>query len=141
MHTKALSEVQIQLIDILLTISLYRSVIVCRLANIVHHRSYNVQHRFAPLFCLTSSYWRQKKLIAKLHNFTDSVIRARRETLLDNPNILEQYDEELGKKKKMALLDILLQSKIAEKPLSNLDIREEIDTFMFEVTFTRREFK
>jgi hypothetical protein len=90
-------------------------------------------HRFEPFFVLTPTYWRQRQLIKKLHEFTDNVITTRREKLLKNPNLLSQYDEELGKKKKMALLDILLQSTVAEKPLSNLDIREEIDTFMFEV--------
>lgn len=35
--------------------------------------------------------------------------------------------------KKMALLDILLKSSVDGQPLSNEDIREEVDTFMFGV--------
>lgn len=32
----------------------------------------------------------------------------------------------------MALLDVLLQSTVDDQPLSNEEIREEVDTFMFE---------
>lgn len=46
----------------------------------------------------------------------------------------ESCDEGFGSKKKMALLDLLLQSTIDGDFLSNEDIREEIDTFMFEVS-------
>lgn len=35
-------------------------------------------------------------------------------------------------KRKLALLDVLLHSTIDGQPLSNMDIREEVDTFMFE---------
>lgn len=41
-------------------------------------------------------------------------------------------DAEIGSKSQMALLDILLQSSIQGVPLSDADIREEVDTFMFE---------
>lgn len=106
---------------------------MCRLACIIFHRTYNWLHRYDPIFVFTQTYWRQRTLIKKLHQFTDKVIVTRREKLLKNPDLLSAYDEELGKKKKMALLDILLQSQHDGKPLSNTDIREEIDTFMFEV--------
>uniref|UniRef100_A0A1B0CSB4 Cytochrome n=1 Tax=Lutzomyia longipalpis TaxID=7200 RepID=A0A1B0CSB4_LUTLO len=41
-------------------------------------------------------------------------------------------DDGLGIKKKMAFLDVLLQATVDGKPLNNMDIREEVDTFMFE---------
>lgn len=61
-----------------------------------------------------------------LHGFTDNVILARRDKLVN-----EQAGVQTDSKQKLALIDILLKSTIDGKPLSNLDIREEVDTFMF----------
>ncbi|XP_065076940.1 cytochrome P450 4d8-like [Ochlerotatus camptorhynchus] len=79
--------------------------------------------------------WEQRKIIRELHEFTDSVIKSRRHQLeADN---LEQVDfnmneENLYSKRKMTFLDLLLNVTVEGKPLSNADIREEVDTFMFE---------
>lgn len=73
-----------------------------------------------------------------LHGFTDSVIRGRRQELLENNQKMKEIEDdkqqsEFGIRKKRAFLDILLQSNIDGKPLTDLEIREEVDTFMFEV--------
>lgn len=61
--------------------------------------------------------------------------------MLENGNAsVENEDEGFGERKKMNLLDILLVSTIDGKFLSNEDIREEIDTFMFEVNLKRVNF-
>lgn len=54
------------------------------------------------------------------------MILARRDKLVN-----EQAGVQTDSKQKLALIDILLKSTIDGKPLSNLDIREEVDTFMF----------
>jgi cytochrome P450 family 4 len=41
-------------------------------------------------------------------------------------------DDDIGIKKKLALLDVLLKATIDGKPLTNAEIAEEVDTFMFE---------
>lgn len=69
------------------------------------------------------------------------MIVARREKLLNgNLTAVEVENDAIGGKKKMALLDLLLQSKIDEKFLTNADIREEIDTFMFEASCLLNQF-
>lgn len=79
----------------------------------------------------------QKKCLEVLCEFTDGVIKSRRNELLgakDKAMLNENAeDEDLGTKRKVAFLDLLLQATIDGKPLTDLDIREEVDTFMFEV--------
>lgn len=75
-------------------------------------------------------YKKEQKCIKILHEFTDGVIRKRRENLL-NQNQNNNAESVEDKKEKKALLDILLSSTIDGQPLSNLDIREEVDTFTF----------
>uniref|UniRef100_A0A1I8PDX4 Cytochrome P450 n=2 Tax=Stomoxys calcitrans TaxID=35570 RepID=A0A1I8PDX4_STOCA len=81
---------------------------------------------------------RQTKLIQIMHQFTRNVIAKRREELKNNKrNTNAAYNEdntysEIGAKRRMALLDVLLQATVNGEPLTDEDIREEVDTFMFE---------
>jgi cytochrome P450 family 4 len=74
------------------------------------------------------------KLLKIVHGFTDSVILKRREELMktneSETKTTDSDENNVEVKKKMAFLDILLKSTIDGKPLSNADIREEVDTFM-----------
>lgn len=110
------------------------NLITFRLADIIHRRTYDFILRYDVLFKFTPTYRRQQQLIKKLHVFTDKVIVSRREKLQGGGLKAEDARRKSsGDKKKIALLDLLLLSSVDGKPLTNKDIREEIDTFMFEV--------
>lgn len=91
--------------------------------------------RFNVFYQFTEMCREEAKVLKILHDFTDSVILSRRDELASLPRNIRttSNDDELGIKKKSAFLDMLLQATIDGEPLSNEDIREEVDTFMFAV--------
>lgn len=100
----------------------------------MRRRSLDFLLRYSFFFRFSRMAWRQRKLLKVLHSFTDRVIIDRRKMLTEfNRNTIDRsFDEDMGIKKKIAFLDLLLQSTINGKSLTNLEIREEVDTFMFE---------
>lgn len=77
---------------------------------------------FDSIFLFSPKFWRQKCITNFLHRFSTKIIEKRKEEFL--------FDKfENSRKKKMALLDILLsQSNLIDLK----GIREEVDTFVFE---------
>ncbi|KAK9498583.1 hypothetical protein O3M35_003183 [Rhynocoris fuscipes] len=84
------------------------------------------------LYTLIGKRREEDKLIKTLHDFTNSVIRAKSVTLSESEQTSNNLDE--GIKKKTAFLEMLLKMKMSGNPAFKTysDIREEVDTFMFE---------
>nr|AGT51299.1 cytochrome P450 [Aedes albopictus] len=77
--------------------------------------------------------YEQRKIVRELHEFTDNVIANRRKQLQSEQTLdINRNVEGVYTKQKMTFLDLLLNVTIDGNPLSDVDIREEVDTFMFE---------
>lgn len=103
------------------------------------------------IFKLTDDYKRHEECLKILHGFSYGVIRERKElikmnqikqdannnqmTLDENGNevnvaALIDEEESLGKKKRLAFLDLLITASGNGSVLTDEDIREEVDTFV-----------
>lgn len=85
------------------------------------------------LFNLTANKRAQDKCAKVMHEFTQKIIDDRRLKLSKDKveNLDNLDDDDVGLKKKMCLLDVLLQSTTDGKPLTNDDIQAEVDNFTF----------
>nr|QST15030.1 CYP4C33-like protein 1 [Diaphanosoma celebensis] len=88
------------------------------------------------LFQLTSYGAEQKRCLKILHDFTDKVIREKKLEHQQRQKAASEQtaddDLNLSKKRRLAFLDLLIESSQDGLKLNDMDIREEVDTFMFE---------
>lgn len=104
---------------------------VNRMTELILLRIFSFLGMFPKLYWyLHPKAWEQRRLVQTLHQFTDAVIWKRREQLINGKQNSDADDDTLSKKKQ-TFLDLLLCMDIDGQPLSNEDIREEVDTFMF----------
>jgi len=102
-------------------------------SSIMYWRVFNTLAREDWYWRLTSKAKRYAYLVERIHKFTNGVIDKRRIELENEARSHEELtgDNDLGIKKRYALLDLLLRSVVDGKPLSNEDIDEEVNNFMF----------
>ncbi|XP_045163547.2 cytochrome P450 4V2-like [Mercenaria mercenaria] len=93
------------------------------------------------LFSLIGPGKDYKRCLSILHGFTEEVIQERQAEILKKcdfentrPELLEERENgtTLGCKKRLAFLDMLLCATAGPQKMTYQDIREEVDTFMFE---------
>ncbi|XP_011176868.3 cytochrome P450 4d1-like [Zeugodacus cucurbitae] len=106
------------------------------LMGIIHLRMYDLKYHFDFIFRCTSKAKEAKRALAVINDFAEQVILQRRNELVYAPKAKEQVHEAdkqqtAGIKRRKTFLDILLNSTINGQCLSNVDICEEVQTFIF----------
>nr|CAD7432281.1 unnamed protein product [Timema monikensis] len=83
---------------------------------------------------LSPTGWEQRKTLRTLHGFTEKVIKERRAEYKEAAKKHGSFPDQLNNtnKKRLTFLDLLIEVSEQEGILSNKEIREEVDTFMFE---------
>ena len=85
------------------------------------------------VFNLTETGRKEKRTLKILHGFTDSVIKKRKEMMKNAPPADPNCNEETEEKKKEPFMDTLIREHLNDpEEFTELNIREEVDTFMFE---------
>lgn len=88
------------------------------------------------LFSLSSIGRRQKKYLTTIHSFTEKVIKDRKSNIVKlNTNGMKDDVTEsiyMHNKRRTAMLDLLITAE-KEGLIDEVGIKEEVDTFMFEV--------
>jgi len=111
---------------------------VSTISRIIQTRQARPWLQLELLFNLTQLSRDQKKCLQILHGFTNRVIQERKaehraqKANTQPPKDVSDHDTLLTKKPRLAFLDLLINASCDGEFLSDEDIREEVDTFMFE---------
>lgn len=96
-------------------------------------RTFSILQMVDFFYKFTENYKDEVDALKTIHGFTDSVITQRKKELAGKDSNTKADD--FGIKKRQMFLDMLLLAKDENgNPFSEEEIREEVDTFVFEVS-------
>ncbi|KAJ8674728.1 hypothetical protein QAD02_010514 [Eretmocerus hayati] len=102
---------------------------VYKIGSIIQTRQTSFLHQFDMFFRFSPLYKKHQECVRILHEFSNKVIQERKNAISEKV-IDENANEE--SRKRPAFLDLLIEASKNGSVLSDNDIREEVDTFMFE---------
>ncbi|XP_013100693.2 probable cytochrome P450 4s3 [Stomoxys calcitrans] len=106
------------------------------ICSILQKKAFSFWQRNNVFFKYTEAGRQRDACLEILHGETNRVIKLRRKLLQDSKiksmDDAEKSYDSIGSKKRLAFLDMLLISQMEGVPLTDREIREEVDTFMFE---------
>lgn len=107
---------------------------VKQMCRILLDRSFSLK-RFDILYPLFKDFHNEKDYLKVLHTMTNNVIKSRKDDLKMSVPSKEVHNvnDDSTTKRKLAFLDLLLKAQNDGQDISDTSIREEVDTFMFEV--------
>lgn len=73
-----------------------------------------------------------REKVKLLHDFTMKVIRERKQEMMLKNDKFEQTSDNKDGGRRLAFMDLMLKHHLSSGELTEEDIREEVDTFMFE---------
>lgn len=105
---------------------------VKEMCRIVTDRTLSFVKQNSFFYRFTSDYAKEQEAIKVLHGFTSAVIKRKKQEFLEKVNKNESEDDAIGIKKRKAFLDLLLEiSQKESDPLTDKELMEEVNTFMF----------
>lgn len=110
--------------------------LISRVCQIIIEQMFSVWQQIAVLFYFTSNGFKQRSALKVLHDQTKRVIKTRRSEMerAKRDTIITDADD-IGRKQRFAFLDSLLRAQMEGAQITNKQIEDEVNTFMFEVNY------